>query len=142
MKVASLRKKLSTAESGFQVVVSAPGGTRHYPITGIEYDKWNIRLIVGLPVDDKNPHPHPVRKAVTPRPANARNTSLPIPGDPCFTLSFPEGRDYAVDVFSSDDGRQHHIDIDIEAIDPADHEDDLSNFAGMDGHQPADETNN
>ena len=99
-----------------------------------------MRLIVGLPIDDKQPYHRQVRKAIAPTPANVRNTSLPIPGDPCFTLSFPEGRDYAVDVFSSDDGRQHHIDI--EAIDPADHEDDLSNFAGMDGHQPADETNN
>ena len=140
MKIASLRKRISSVPGSIQVVVAAPGGTRHYPVEGIEFDQWNMRLIVGLPVDDKQPYHRQVRKAVAPTPANARNTSLPIPGDPCFTLSFPEGRDYAVDVFSSDDGRQHHIDI--EAIDPADHEDDLSNFAGMDGHQPADETNN
>lgn len=123
MKIASLRKRISSVPGSIQVVVAAPGGTRHYPVEGIEFDQWNMRLIVGLPVDDKQPYHRQVRKAVAPTPADARSTSLAIPsneGEPCFTLGFPEGRDYAVDIFSSEDGRLHRIHI--ERTDPENEE--------------------
>ena len=114
MKVTALRKKLALLPGSSTVVAVAPDGSTIYPIIGVEIDRWATKLIVGEPRGAAMPCDQ-VRKAVAPTPPGARKAAAVIPGfDEVFDSWEIEGRT-----------------IHPEAADIPD----ISDYAGMDGHQ-------
>lgn len=113
MKVTALRKKLALFPGSSTVVVVAPDGPTLYPIVGVEIDRWTTKLIAGergeaMPCDQ-------VRNAVTPDPPGARKAVAKIPD---FDKTF-------------DSWEREGPTIHPEAPDVSD----ISDYAGMDGHQ-------
>lgn len=121
MKVTAMRKRLATYPGAISVVVTDQEGTARYPITGMEIDRWELRLITGPRKSDHHHHPHDLRNAVAPIPHHARKAVAPSAGGRYLFHDMEDHLPEPDDLTEEHDGMEH---------------DELTDLAGMDGHLP------